>query len=68
MPPPSSLQNVLTPYILGLFRFKLALPEWDPEQLVEEAALLDWTGFSMSNGQAAVVGSQPVGMTSGSKA
>lgn len=60
-PPP--LQSVLGPYILGLFTFKLALPEWDPEQLVEEAAL--WARFPRWNGQAAAVGSRPVGMRSG---
>ncbi|KAI5164956.1 Nut Family Member 2E [Manis pentadactyla] len=61
----SLAQSVLGPYILGLFTFKLALPEWDPEQLVEEASLSSWTRFSMWNGQAAAVRSQPVGMTSG---
>ncbi|XP_073084803.1 NUT family member 2-like [Manis javanica] len=75
-PPPSCLKPACPlplphcrmsgpPYILGLFRFQLALPEWDSEQLVEEAALSDWTGLSMWNGQAAAVGSQPMRMTPG---
>ncbi|XP_073076154.1 NUT family member 2G-like [Manis javanica] len=59
----ASVESVLGPYILGLFTFKLALPEWDPEQLVEEAAL--WARFPRWNGQAAAVGSRPVGMRSG---